>query len=594
MVNAPDPSPPLDLMLKRKPPKTRHQLPPKKRKINIGKNGDIVDMPNAGSSTADNIEQPTVSETNITSPDASVAGPAIPLTPPLPPVSLPTDLEAAADENDLKTKIKSLKWNKRTQCSAIHCKNYQCNNSDVAFHRFPKEPDRCAKWVQNLRNASLMGMSSQRLNTNYRVCSAHFDASQFKRSCDVHAGLKWNAVPTVVSAPDPPAPLDLKLKRKRPKKCQELPSKKRTKSFIVDLPNAVSSTADSVEQPPDSKTSHDASVAGPSTPPTPLLPPVSLPPVSLPPVSLPPVSLPPVSLPSVSLPSVSLPPVSLPPVSLPPVSLPPVSLPPVSLPPVSLPPVSLPPVSLPPVSLPPVSLPPVSLPPVSLPTMSLPTMSLPTMSLPTDLEAAAAREKVLKKNIKNLRVQVCRMKAKIRNMNQLNKTRKASVNKETVMEELKKLLPAKTYAFMRTQIRVSQRKANGFRWTTQDKAFFLSLLHASPKCYRLLLDVFCMPSVRTLQKLMKSDDFKHGFNPNILATTKKATKSPRKRPMDKNSAKHCSQDSPRSIIEEHNYDKVTTDCIEDETDAVYADPPVTANAGTEVEQSVQYLVEMII
>ena len=44
-------------------------------------------------------------------------------------------------------------------------------------------------------------------------------------SCS-HAGLNWNAVPTMVSAPNPPLPPDLESKRKPPKKRQELPPKK--------------------------------------------------------------------------------------------------------------------------------------------------------------------------------------------------------------------------------------------------------------------------------------------------------------------------------------------------------------------------------
>ncbi|ROL42440.1 hypothetical protein DPX16_8130 [Anabarilius grahami] len=214
-----------------------------------------------------------------------------------------------------------------------------------------------------------------------------------------HAGLKWNAVPTMVKDPDPPLPLDLRLRRKRSKMHQKLPVKKRQKK-IVCLANVISATAESVQQPPDSVvhpptavTSPDAPVAGPSTPLTPLL--------------------------------------------------------------------------------------------------------------PTAVEPSE-KERALKLKIRNLSAQVCKLKAKMRKMTPLKKTVNAAVNKAFVMEQLKKLLPAKAYAFVSTQIRASQRKARGFRWSTQDKAFFLSLLHASPKCYSLLLKVFFMPSVRTLQKLVKS------------------------------------------------------------------------------------------
>ncbi|XP_058632022.1 uncharacterized protein LOC131540777 isoform X2 [Onychostoma macrolepis] len=354
-------------------------------------------------------------------------------------------------ETDRVTTKEKSKWTKRTQCSAINCKNYQCNSTNLAFHRFPKDPNRCARWVQNLRNASLMGISSQRLHHNYRVCSAHFHASQFKRPSNVHAGLKWDAVPTMVNAPNPPPPLDLKLKRKPPKTRQELPPKRRKKSNIVYLPNAGSSTADSVQHPTGSETdvtSPDASVARPSMPLTPLLPP---------------------------------------------------------------------------------------------------------MSLPKGLETAS-REHALKMKIRSLKVQVCKLKAEV---NRLKKTRKACVNKESVMKQLKKFLPAKAYAFVSTQIHMFQRKAHGFRWTTQDKAFFLSLLHASPKCYRLLFKVFSMPSVRTLQKLMKSIDIE-------------------------------------KTIGEHGYATVTTDSRVDETGTGYADPPVTANVevkAEQVEQPIDYTLD---
>ncbi|XP_073725539.1 uncharacterized protein [Misgurnus anguillicaudatus] len=232
----------------------------------------------------------------------------------------------------------------------------------------------------------------------------------------------------MINVPNPPPPLDLEIKRKPPKTRQELPSKKRKKDYVVYLSNAGSSTADSVLQTTGSETDMDlldASVAGPSVPLTPLLPP---------------------------------------------------------------------------------------------------------MALPTG-QKADTWEHAMKMKIRNLKIQVYKLKAKKKEVNRLKKTRKAGINKESVMKQLKKLLPAKAYAFVSTQIRLSQQKARGFRWTSQDKAFFLSLLHASPKCYRLMFEVFSMPSVRTLLKLMKSIDFKPGFNHNILATMKAAMETTN--PMDK-------------------------------------------------------------
>ncbi|KAL0146898.1 hypothetical protein M9458_057837 [Cirrhinus mrigala] len=71
---------------------------------------------------------------------------------------------------------------------------------------------------------------------------------------------------------------------------------------------------------------------------------------------------------------------------------------------------------------------------------------LPPMALPTGLEAATM-EHALKMKVRSLKVQVCKLKTKLREVNQLKITRKACVNKESMIKHLKKLLPAKAYTF---------------------------------------------------------------------------------------------------------------------------------------------------
>ena len=148
---------------------------------------------------------------------------------------------------------------------------------------------------------------------------------------------------------------------------------------------------------------------------------------------------------------------------------------------------------------------------------------LPPPPMHSDLTVATKKHA---KAIRNLKSQICKLKAKVRD---LTHQKTSKTNKTGLMSELRRLLPAKSFAFFSTQLRMCQRKADGFRWTVQDKAFFLSLLHASPKCYRLLCKVFSMPSVRTLQKVIKSLNFKTGFNQCILSTISKAmeTMTPR-------------------------------------------------------------------
>ncbi|KAI2647200.1 Transposable element P transposase [Labeo rohita] len=145
----------------------------------------------------------------------------------------------------------------------------------------------------------------------------------------------------------------------------------------------------------------------------------------------------------------------------------------------------------------------------------------------------AAAECSLTLKIRALKSQVSKLRAKVKHLQRqkVSKGKKELTKKELMMKELQHLLPAKVYAFVFTQLQMSQRKCQGYRWTTQDKAFFLSLWHASPKCYRLLCKVFSMPSVRTLQKTCQAVDFKTGFNTNILSTMRKAMETTK--PIDK-------------------------------------------------------------
>ncbi|XP_042577290.1 uncharacterized protein LOC109045035 [Cyprinus carpio] len=98
----------------------------------------------------------------------------------------------------------------------------------------------------------------------YRVCSAHFHSSQFKRPSDVHGGLKWDAVPTKIEASNPPPPLDVERKRKPPKTRQELPRKKRKQSHVPP-PSEDQHTGEAVVGPSSWAQCTEEAVAGPST-----------------------------------------------------------------------------------------------------------------------------------------------------------------------------------------------------------------------------------------------------------------------------------------------------------------------------------------
>ena len=72
-------------------------------------------------------------------------------------------------------------------------------------------------------------------------------------------------------------------------------------------------------------------------------------------------------------------------------------------------------------------------------------------------------------------------------------------------------------SFIISQICLTKRKKQGKRWTIKHKSLALSLLHSSPKTYRLLQKIFCLPSIDTLKRVMKNINVVEGFNEEILS-----------------------------------------------------------------------------
>ena len=74
--------------------------------------------------------------------------------------------------------------------------------------------------------------------------------------------------------------------------------------------------------------------------------------------------------------------------------------------------------------------------------------------------------------------------------------------------------------FIMSQVKQGMKKGQGRRWTVKDKTFALSLLHSSPKTYRMLRTVFALPSVATLKLLMRRVQIYPGINAHILDALK--------------------------------------------------------------------------
>ncbi|XP_022092724.1 uncharacterized protein LOC110980397 [Acanthaster planci] len=81
----------------------------------------------------------------------------------------------------------------RRRCSALHCKNSSAKNPDLSFYRFPKDKERSARWIQNTGRKDLLKRTPDYLYTNYRICSHHFEPGKILPT----GRLVWNAVPTI-------------------------------------------------------------------------------------------------------------------------------------------------------------------------------------------------------------------------------------------------------------------------------------------------------------------------------------------------------------------------------------------------------------
>nr|XP_056714407.1 52 kDa repressor of the inhibitor of the protein kinase [Euleptes europaea] len=81
-------------------------------------------------------------------------------------------------------------------CAAPNCTR-KSTQSDLAFFRFPRDPARCQRWVENCRRADLEDKTPDQLNKHYRLCAKHFETSMICRSSPYRTVLRENAVPTI-------------------------------------------------------------------------------------------------------------------------------------------------------------------------------------------------------------------------------------------------------------------------------------------------------------------------------------------------------------------------------------------------------------
>ena len=107
-------------------------------------------------------------------------------------------IEKTTKQECFENKRKSL----GSYCAAINCHNAR-GNCTLSMFRFPKDEERCKKWVQNLRREDIIHTPLHKL-CHFQLCSNHFEDSQFMNK-NTKSKLIWNAVPTLFDVPNPPA-----------------------------------------------------------------------------------------------------------------------------------------------------------------------------------------------------------------------------------------------------------------------------------------------------------------------------------------------------------------------------------------------------
>ena len=88
-------------------------------------------------------------------------------------------------------------------CSAINCKNNRSANKDISFFRFPKDKQRCKKWVMNSRREDLLKYSFDHLSKSNVLCANHFEESQFtpSKQKNLKRNHRTGEIPTLFDVP---------------------------------------------------------------------------------------------------------------------------------------------------------------------------------------------------------------------------------------------------------------------------------------------------------------------------------------------------------------------------------------------------------
>lgn len=142
-------------------------------------------------------------------------------------------------------------------CAAINCSKNRNAYRDLSFFRFPKDIERCNKWVVNIRREDLRGKPAEYLNKNCTVCANHFESIMFMNA-EARNRLVWDAVPTIFDIANKPKLVGLQ-KRPLKKRAVQPPTKKRNAledmqcSEVLQTPDTENSDTNKETEVPQNK-----------------------------------------------------------------------------------------------------------------------------------------------------------------------------------------------------------------------------------------------------------------------------------------------------------------------------------------------------
>ncbi|XP_064206192.1 uncharacterized protein si:dkey-250d21.1 [Anguilla rostrata] len=114
-------------------------------------------------------------------------------------------------------------------CAAANC-NQCTDQSNIAFFRFPLDPERCKQWLDNCRRPDLEKKTPEQLHRLYKLCANHFEPSLICRHSALRTVLKDGAVPTIFDFTSHlNNPQSRNRKRVRESTAEELEAAKKTK-----------------------------------------------------------------------------------------------------------------------------------------------------------------------------------------------------------------------------------------------------------------------------------------------------------------------------------------------------------------------------